>query len=278
MLTPDITKNETIIVTGCSYTTQPYNTIQSYEHEEVTINNTWSTYIQCKKMINTAGCGKGNYEMIKHALAYIYANPNEKIDRVIVALSGWQRFYTPQMKFTGYGGFWDDRETVKKHLDAEIFTPAGPKNFRGLRHELVWQYEFGPPNKDDIVKMIKDTFISLNNLYHVCIAKSIKLHVFQMLNPWPFPEKGTDEHHMLLTTSYEEIMELSTLYDIFREKKVDIYGFPFITELGGEWVWHDFYRRNRRHRYTIPGDGHPNEIGHKRLSEKILKNLNDFKL
>jgi len=266
MLTPDITKNETIIVTGCSFTVQPYKP----PDQELVIDKTWSTYIKCKKLINVAECGRGSYEMIKYALDYIFANPNEKIDRVIVALSGWQRFYTPYNRFTGHKVFWYSNEEAQNVLD---------NNLDGyIEFEAWWQARMGIPSDRVIKQMIDDTFINLNALYLVCKSKNIKLHVVQMLAPFHMPTKNTAEYNMMITTTYERLMYIFSVYEIFRDNKADLYGFPFLTELGGEWIWHKFYRHNGYRNYTIPGDGHPNEIAHKLICEKILENLNDFKL
>ena len=94
--------DETVILSGCSYSVDVYTT-KNQEHYK----NTWPTLLPFKNVINLSLCGASNCEFISRAIDFLLADiiyeedhrsfktHNKKVDRVIVALTQWDRFDTP---------------------------------------------------------------------------------------------------------------------------------------------------------------------------------------
>ncbi|MGB1862385.1 MAG: hypothetical protein ACPHG7_01885 [Flavobacteriaceae bacterium] len=267
-----MTTNEVILFTGCSFTVSPYISNVGQPGQKWIVDKTWSTHFSCKEHINVAKIGYSNPEMIKAVFKYMSLNKHNHIDRIIVALSGWERLYTPYHRFTPSSIFWQTSEEVrtKNHQPEQTFGSSH------MNKELWWQKEVGVPTYNMISKYIDDTFIWLNNLYMMCKLKNIKLHVFQMLSPWPTNEEKEIQYEMFLQFILKEYTQALEKYEIFYEKNADIYGYPFVPELGGKIIWDNAVEfENEIEKYVLDpkGDAHPNKYGHKCIYDEVIKRL-----
>tara|TARA_B100001250_G_C19815874_1_gene798342 strand:- start:2250 stop:3188 length:939 start_codon:yes stop_codon:yes gene_type:complete len=300
--------DETVLLSGCSYSVDVYTT-KNQEHYE----NTWPKLLPFKDIINLSLRGASNCEFISRVIDFLLADTiydeahrnfkthSKKVDRVIIALTQWDRFDTPYDRiFPHYFWWFNDeelQESIKKNEGERFVDMTTEKKM------LWWHKRYGSPNIEDLkengnmpqemIKMIDSILHSLLILANICAQKNIPLHIFQMLEVFVLPD-GKDKT-ILEGEIFKRIIHsplTKKLKELEYQKKLELIGFPFIT---GSIIWEDVIEENRIHlcdelektRYrswsnefetanvTIgDGDLHPNELGHKLIAEKVLNKLN----
>ncbi len=277
-------KDEVAIIVGCSYT------YYEYEIDGLTKNHSWTDYLGFKKVFNFARPGLGNRGMTDRVLyflltGYVFkkntniidmSNLSPKVDRIIIALSGWDRFTTPYQQFIPSHYWWRDEEEYKNDID---------KNRNPSAKELMWwwQKRWGDPDlyeksgQSIIINMIDETLKGLLTVAYICEQKKIPLHVFQLLRPWTnkIPE---DKRNIFNEICFKHLTDSQLSHELHSLKYTDLIGFPFDENIGGREFWDPLYAKHEPHNIRIsltdPKDAHPNEFGHKLVAEKVLNELN----
>lgn len=122
-------------------------------------------------------------------------------------------------------------------------------------------------------RRIHHGFQQIYSVITMAKALGFKVLIYQLLHPFPPHE------HFLERFGYEnpqnqtmdewliDHMHSVPLYDVLRKEK-SIIGFPFVDVLGGRNYEASVY--NDHEKYAIvPGDGHPNELGHKVIAKEF---------
>tara|TARA_B100000497_G_C7636858_1_gene382806 strand:+ start:132 stop:1079 length:948 start_codon:yes stop_codon:yes gene_type:complete len=123
------------------------------------------------------------------------------------------------------------------------------------------------------IRRIHYAFQQIYSVITMAKALGFKVLVYQLLVPFPPHE------HFLKSFGYEnpqnqtmdewliDHMHSVPLYDVLR-KEESIIGFPFVDVLGGYSYESAVYNDHEKHD-IIPGDGHPNQLGHKVIAKEF---------
>ena len=193
-----------------------------------------------------------------------------KVDRIIIALSSWDRFSTPYQQFIP-SHYWFREE----HYETDL------KDGHASAHEQMmwWHKRYGNPDfykdigKSIIINMIDETLKGLLTVAYICEQKKIPLHVFQMLNPWinTIPE---NQRSILNEICLKHLVDSQLSYKLHSLKYTDLIGFPFDENIGGREFWMPLEKEYDLKIRIRPEDAHPNEFGHKLVADRVLNELN----
>tara|TARA_B100001173_G_C15989577_1_gene548343 strand:+ start:286 stop:1116 length:831 start_codon:yes stop_codon:yes gene_type:complete len=270
-------KDEVAIVTGCSFT------LNEYEIDGLTKNHSWADYLGFKKVFNHGRPGMGNRGMLDRVLYFLLTGSvfkmgtheidtsdlSPKVDRIIIALSSWDRFATPYQQFIP-SHYWFREKAYETDIKSE--------HASAHKQMMWWHKKYGNPDfskdfgKSIIINMIDETLKGLLTVAHICEQKKIPLHVFQMLNPWitTIPE---NQRSILNEICLKHLVDSQLSYKLHSLKYTDLIGFPFDENIGGREFWISICRSHAKI-HISPEDAHPNELGHKLIAEKLLNELN----
>ena len=257
---------ETIVVSGCSFTDKNF---KSDIHSDLdTSYIKWPELIKFKgNIINVAQTGADNVTLINNVFDEMHNNLH--IDRVIVALSSWLRFSTPDAFFhpatyKWYATYSEVREQQKSLSKIIKFMDHHKKYYDiygGIHNNIM---------NRSIEKLIDSTLRHIWLLYNICKMKNIKLHIFQMLSPSQLNGKG--KSFILL---YEKFCHYLINHSLFSKidklKDVDLIGWPFEHDIGGNVC--DYFLDKQCRISDL--DGHPNEKGHRIIAHWFDINAKD---
>lgn len=290
MLDKEKIKNETLLLGGCSFSLERFSSIHANIED---ITDTWPSLLGFKEVINVAKGGKGNEYMINKCIEHLLSSNADKSnpDRIIIALTEWDRFDTPYCHFTPSMIMWNTPEEVRE------FTVKEPR-WANREGNTFWLYEkFGNPDYNVAKEMATISYRAILTLHEMCLSRKIPLHIFQLLKGWSFPESGK-QLEMFSRTKAIEMFSAAFFKNEFAKQLVttaqsgtlDLVGYPFCHDWGGSSIWGDIIRavekedrgRDRDARVNAlcvsDVDGHPSILGHQKISEKVLNVLNHFEL
>ena len=220
------------------------------------------------KIINVSVAGIGNDLIIRNAIDALLKYSN--VNRVIIALSQWVRFsirgrfFNPQI-------FPRESDSAKDTLYGKRETNIYRKDIKAIEN-LTGCEE--PEIKDmfrtplAIETMIDDTLRDIYILQQLCKQRGVRLHVFQMLQPfagWRGESARKAVAKIMLSRDYFDIIE--NLNDI------DLIGWPFTPLLGGYFFDESLISIDR----IGNGDSHPNKQGHIKLAEMFNDTFKEYK-
>lgn len=193
--------------------------------------------------------GRGNDHIENMVAQEIYENPTT-FDVVIVALSGWYRFSTPQHSLNYH------------HL------------FSGKKKNPI----LGHINKDDIdFSLIYDrNILHMKKIVEMCKQAGKKLIMFQMLETGYMRGANKD----LISDAILHMMSSRAFVSMKRDTPTSLLlGWPYWHTLGGESIqksleWHN---EENRHRRMSDDDDHPNGAGHEHIAQKLEKMYRECK-
>ena len=253
-----------ILIGGDSFTDPNFKSVIEKDYDSTYPK--WPDYLDCKdcKITNVAKMGDCNVEIINRVLDTIY---NEEVDIVIIGLSDWFRFTTPMKKFN-----YSSYSHYIKILENNSFSNKHDGYIDYWKDQGYFFDKYGFNKYGNAHRLINITFRKIYDLYHICKLKNIKLCVFQMLCIWDVKE-DPDYYNYTLVRYFISQKIFQYLDDLNFEKKIILPGWPFISNLGGEYgelaIKHKEYAKYR----VSDRDAHPNSEGHKRigkwLNEKI---------
>lgn len=284
-LPADKIKNETLLVSGCSYTIKDYYNGfipgTNPPVKDIIHSNTWTTMLGFKKVINMAENGDGNDIIINKCIEHLLDDRKQDPDRIIIALTNWDRFCTPYSTYTPGVFMWFTPKEFKRHQpggDKEATTP-------GMKREIEWHKKWGNPNSFTFSNMIGNTIRSIIILHELCLKRGIPCHVFQLLDPWTWPDNPEslklfgDPNKMV----FNEFFNHPLANKFANLKNIDMVGYPFEKTWGGYQFWRDICIENLEDYQSgklriSKEDGHPSPYGHILIAKKVLAELNYFEL
>ncbi len=258
-----------IIISGDSFSTPNLRVLID---EEMSIQAPWKIWADQlsfdDKVINVSRSGIGNDLIIRNAIDALLKYSN--VNRVIIALSQWVRFsirgrfFNPQI-FKGV------RDSVKDTLYGKRETNIFRKDIKTIEtltgsEEPEIKAMFNTPLA--IETMIDDTLRDIYILQQLCKQRGVRLHVFQMLQPWAgFDESARNAiTKELLNRDYFDIMDSLN--------GIDLIGWPFTPLLGGYFFDKSLISIDR----VGNGDAHPNKQGHIKLAGMFNENYKEYKV
>ncbi|MDC0006171.1 hypothetical protein OAE42_05635 [Gammaproteobacteria bacterium] len=143
---------------------------------------TWSDMLD-GDVTNISINGLDNVSIVNNALKSIYEN---KPDRVVLALSCWSRYSTPNYRMNPLFLF-NVAVKTKQIANYEYDKKEYTRMLRHLAGMMDTTIEEGDDVygfvihfiKDNIPKFILNTSLALMNIIHICNHLKIKLHIFQ---------------------------------------------------------------------------------------------------
>ena len=268
-----MSKSSKIVVSGDSFTANNHYPEEDFINVGFSIQElkyalpkytSWPLLLQEKlktHVINKARSGMGNYYICKSATNAIVENYGE-VKLCIVALSSWNRMETTK---------WDSIPAIKL-FDYE-------KN-----KFIVSDY--------DLTTIMNNTLRSIYELQLICNHLNIPLVFFNMIMPIPNLRNylGESKPIEIHKNVFKFIVE--NPYFSLIDSKYAI-GWPFFDLIGG----YNFLQRyilSDKNKYCVGPmqklierntpefkyyyDHHPNQEGHKLIFEKVIENLEKFKL
>lgn len=251
---------EKILVSGDSWSNPKFKSRLNPDY----INTfTWSDMLK-GDVTNISINGIDNVSIVNNALWSIY---NDKPDRVILALSCWSRYSTPNYRMNPLFLFnvasktkyipnyqHDKKEYTRmlRHLAGMMDTTVGDiDDVYGFVSHFI---------KDNIPLFVSNTCLALHNIIHICNHLQIKLHIFQTFKAWSC---ATDINNN--KSLFEKELISSDLFLDLYDSNADLIGYPWLQGAGG----FDVASEILSHKTDIlgNGDGHPNENGHRKIGE-----------
>lgn len=249
---------EIIVVSGCSFTDKNF---KSDVHLNLdTSYKKWPELIKFKgNVINVGRSGADNITIINNVFDEMYKNPH--IDRIVIALSSWFRFSTPDRDFhpITYKRYTQD-PTIREKFKFK------PRIYDFMDYHKKYYDIFDGLNDNNLKHLceisIDNTLRHLWLLYNICKIKNIKLHIFQMLSSTQLTNKSFDNLILLHEKFCRYLIGHPLFTDIENLKDVDLIGWPFESDIGGDFC--DNYL-NEEHRIS-KFDSHPNAKGHRAIA------------
>lgn len=281
-------EGETLIAGGCSFTDD--ENCPKWDYNKLAATTTkWPHLLGFKKVYNTAESGDSNDGIFRKIEDKII-NENIIPDRIIIGLTEFARFRIPILDQKFNVGMYDFAKLAAEYHNSLSLSEKNRK----------YNSFFKDTFQLDVFKLLESKYIDrvalieyhLRNLYHLanlCLIKNIKLHVFQMLSVYSYAGKKESD---LIT----KLLKESNIIKIIKKNpKVDLmnwvnWGTNPIYLKNGKWVI-----GRKIHSYVscmidtdedlVWGfgkdknglefrDGHPNQKGHEKIAEWVLKNVN----
>jgi len=173
---------EKILVSGDSWSNPNFKSRMNPEYKQIM---TWSDMLD-GDVTNISINGLDNVSIVNNALKSIYEN---KPDRVVLALSCWSRYSTPNYRMNPLFLFnvaVKTKQIANYEYDKKEYT-------RMLRH-LAGMMDTTIEEVDDVYgfvihfmknyipMFVYNTSLALMNIIHICNHLKIKLHIFQTFN------------------------------------------------------------------------------------------------
>jgi len=271
-------QDETLLVSGCSYTTTPYYNNNSFTEKDILLTDTWPTLLGFKEVISVADNGLGNDEIINRCIEHLLDHNKPDPDRIIIALSNWDRFDTPYSGYTPGWFMWMLPEEFKRYQSGGDLSDL-PK---GMEREVSWYEHWGNPHPSTWYKMVTNTIRNILILHNICFRRKISCHIFQLIPPWTWPLRDQEEYfHDPSKEIYNAFFNHHLAKQFLNLRNIDIVGYPFEPKWGGKTFWYDICVENETDGESSGlrlSDGHPSEYGHALIAKKVLKELTYFKL
>ena len=267
---------EKILVSGDSWSNPKYKSRMNPEYKNVI---TWSDMLK-GDVTNISINGQDNVSIINNALWSIYTN---KPDRVILALSCWSRYSTPNYRMNPLFLFnvavkkksnpdyeYDKKEYTRmlRHLAGMMdVTLKEGDNIHGFISHFIKGY---------IPTFIQNTCLALLNIIHICEYLKIKIHIFQSFAAFSCGAIAANHRaNRLLETTFEQELISSDLFLDLYETKADLIGYPWILSAGGFTARYNLHDKED---LLGNGDGHPNEKGHRKIGEWFNASYTDYEI
>ena len=261
---------EKILVSGDSWSNPKYKSRRNPDYKQTL---TWSDMLD-GDITNISINGQDNISIVNNALWSIYENrPN----RVIIALSCWSRYYTPNYRMnplflynTASRKLRKDFHTLnydKIEYERQIKHLAGMMDIE-LKEDSIHEFLLYFI-KQRIPNFVADTSLALMNIINICHHLKIKLHIFQSFTPFSCTEC------LKLERAFGKELITSDLFLDLWDSNADLIGYPWITGAGG------FTARDaliRREDILGNGDGHPNQNGHRKIGEWFNASYTDYEI
>lgn len=261
---------EKILVSGDSFSDPNY---MSHHKTNYIHKVTWPDMLD-GKVTNVAVSGQCNPGMIAGALHQIY---RDKPDRVIIALSCWSRFTAAAHTINPLFLFHNTHRDITTWNFSELDNEEYEKQLKWLSGMIKSNKSPEESILDFVYKntpyLIWKTALDLNTLACVCEQQGIKLHIFQMLNPFGVPHK-----HKKLYRYFSTQLIASDLFMSLYDHKVDLIGYPWISNAGGFNIDDDILSREEGKHRVGDGDAHPNEQGHRLIGDWFNANYKDYEI
>jgi hypothetical protein len=249
--------NETLLVSGCSFTEQPYCAL--VPPHEVLVDKTWTHRLGFKdeNIINKATGGVSNNEIIDSILNHLFID-DKNPDRIIVALTEWERFSDPFRQYNNYHlllnktseeiddyvkslgeKFSDDITHFGDYRPTEWFTRSA-----AIVKELI-NDDYYSGEKWGLIprfysNLIDHTFHRIIILCEICRHRNIPLHILQLLPMFKMPPRDRDYKNFLNISSMIKNSIQSNPYSkeiLQNYSEVDFIGFPWFEPMGGYHIW-----------------------------------------
>ena len=247
-----------IIVSGCSWTDANFTTAF---HPEMDCSwPKWFDHIDTDQQVLSIGySGNSNWQIIDKALEQVYTQTG--VTTVVCALTEWSRFSLFDHQI--HPSLW------MQHAEALAMAPEKRTSkermiLDNLGH-LVKFYDSvvslsNIPKTLFVSSIVNETIQKLKILQDVCQARGIKLVVFQMLHPIPWP---------FTAIAMKTLIKNKIFQEMYIDSSNDFLNFPFFPDLDGTNVEYLLMKkREDYHKYTISEhDLHPNELGHKLIGD-----------
>ena len=267
---------EKILVSGDSWSNPNFKSKLNPDYKNTF---TWSDMLK-GDVTNISINGLDNVSIVNNALKSIYEN---KPDRVIIALSCWSRYATPNYrmnpmfllqvatKITSFANYECDRVEFKRmlrHLAGMMdVTLKESDNIHGFISHFI---------KDYIPTFIQNTCLALLNIIHICEYLKIKIHIFQSFAAFSCGAIAANHRaNRLLETTFEQELISSDLFLDLYETKADLIGYPWISSAGGFTARYNLHKEED---LLGNGDGHPNEKGHRKIGEWFNASYTDYEI
>ena len=261
---------EKILVSGDSWSNPNYKSRPNPDYKHII---TWPDLLK-GDVTNISINGIDNISIINNALWSIYEN---KPDRVIIALSCWSRYYTPNYRinplfllnaatrrvrrdFTGFKYDVLEYERQVKHLAGMMNIEPDENSIHEFLHFFI---------KQRIPRFVADTSLALMNIINICNHLKIKIHIFQSFTAFSCTED------LKIEDAFAKELISSDLFLDLWDSNADLIGYPWILQAGG------FTARDaliRREDFIGNGDGHPNQIGHRKIGEWFNASYKDYEV
>ena len=260
---------EKILVSGDSWSNPKYKSRMNPEYKNII---TWSDMLK-GDVTNISINGQDNVSIINNALWSIYTN---KPDRVILALSCWSRYSTPNYRMNPLFLF---NVAVKKKSNPDY--EYDKKEYTRMLRHLAGMMDTTIEDVDDVygfvIHFIKNyipmfvynTSLALMNIINICDHLKIKLHIFQSFAPFSCSE------NLKIARAFEKELISSDLFLDLWDSNADLIGYPWITGAGGFTASDALIRRED---ILGNGDGHPNQNGHRKIGEWFNASYTDYEI
>jgi len=261
---------EKILVSGDSWSNPNFKSRMNPEYKQIM---TWSDMLD-GDVTNISINGLDNVSIVNNALKSIYEN---KPDRVVLALSCWSRYSTPNYRMNPLFLFnvaVKTKQIANYEYDKKEYT-------RMLRH-LAGMMDTTIEEVDDVYgfvihfmknyipMFVYNTSLALMNIIHICNHLKIKLHIFQTFNAFSCAKDLNDNR-----TVFERELISSDLFLDLYDNKADLIGYPWTSSAGGFTADSIL---NTKEDILGNGDGHPNQNGHRKIGEWFNASYTDYEI
>ena len=261
---------EKILVSGDSWSNPKYKSRMNPEYKNII---TWSDMLK-GDVTNISINGQDNVSIINNALRSIYTN---KPDRVILALSCWSRYSTPNYRMNPLFLF---NVAVKKKSNPDY--EYDKKEYTRMLRHLAGMMDTTIEDVDDVygfvIHFVKNyipmfvynTSLALMNIINICDHLKIKLHIFQTFSAFSCAVDKNDNK-----VAFEKELISSDLFLDLWDSNADLIGYPWIPSAGGFTADSIL---NSKEDILGKGDGHPNQNGHRKIGEWFNASYTDYKI
>jgi hypothetical protein len=261
---------EKILVSGDSWSNPNFKSRMNPEYKQIM---TWSDMLD-GDVTNISINGLDNVSIVNNALKSIYEN---KPDRVVLALSCWSRYSTPNYRMNPLFLF-NVAVKTKQIANYEYDKKEYTRMIRHLAGMMDTTIEEGDDVygfvihfiKDNIPKFILNTSLALMNIIHICNHLKIKLHIFQTFSAFSCATDRNNNRKM-----FEKELISSDLFLELYDNKADLIGYPWIQSAGGFTADSVL---NSKEDILGNGDGHPNQNGHRKIGEWFNETHKDYEI
>tara|TARA_R110001632_G_scaffold180396_1_gene300483 strand:+ start:46 stop:831 length:786 start_codon:yes stop_codon:yes gene_type:complete len=260
---------EKILVSGDSWSNPNFKSRMNPEYKHTF---TWPDLLN-GKVTNVSVSGLDNVSIINNALQVIYT---DKPDRVIIALSCWSRYSTPEYRINPLFLFNTSAKNVSDRFKNDNDSFEYKRQVKHLAGMMGITEEIHDVNnflKDfisrNISQFVLNTSLALMNIINICDHLNIKLHIFQTFNAF-----SCTKYHQIETQFEKELISSELFLDLY-DYKANLIGYPWIRNAGGLRAC-DVLDRPKD--YIGNGDGHPNKDGHRKIGEWFNETHKDYEV
>tara|TARA_R110002153_G_scaffold139_1_gene863 strand:+ start:480 stop:1298 length:819 start_codon:yes stop_codon:yes gene_type:complete len=271
---------EKILISGDSWSNPNY---KSRIHLDYKHTLTWPDMLK-GDVTNVSVSGLDNVSIINNALQAIYM---DKPDRVIIALSCWSRYATPEYRINPLFLFNTSAKNVNdrfKNNDDSFEYKRQVKHLAGMMGFTEDIHDVNNFLRDfisrNISRFVLNTSLALMNIIHICDLLNIKLHIFQTFSAF-----SCTKYTQLETQFEKELISSELFLDLYDHKaKVNLIGYPWIKNAGGLLACDvldrskDFIGNSTADRRNGQWDGHPNQDGHRKIGEWFNETHKDYEI